>query len=97
MMGYYIFDPDSRDINGMPCETATVILLHFSMCIDCARYVMHIAAQLTACQFTLTFVDISVIDNLNISTIPADTCNNHNCISWWKEKKTTTVIKLEMT
>ena len=65
--GYYIFNPQSRDINVMPCETGTAILLHFSMCIDCVRYVMGITAQLTAHQFTLTFVDISLIDNPHIS------------------------------
>ena len=85
--GFYILYPHGRDINGMPCETGTAILLHFSMLIDCVRYVMQIVTQLTACQFTLTFVDISVIENLHISTIPADTCNNDNCIPWSKEKK----------
>ena len=50
---------------------------------------MQITAQLTAHQFTLTFVDISVIDNPHISMIPADTCNNDNCIPWWKKKTTT--------
>ena len=51
----------------MPCETGTAILLHFSMHIDCVRYVMQITAQLTAHQFTLTFVDISVIDNPHVT------------------------------
>ena len=88
--GYYIFYPHSRDINGMPCETGTAILFHFSTCIDCVRYVMWIPPQLTAHQFTLTFVDISVINKLHISTISADTCNNDNCVPWWKERKTTT-------
>ena len=84
---YYIFDPHSRDRNGMPCENDTTLVMHFSTQRDCVHYIIQLAVSLAGPLFILTYISICATHHVERSTFMGAPCHYENVLLSYEQTK----------
>ena len=65
----YLFDPHSRNINGMPAEPGTSVLLHFNSPEQCCAHIQMLGYSIHGSQFEINIISITPLaDSMSTKT-----------------------------